>query len=67
MPTDGTSAANIGPGTSVRSPIFVQLSGQAAQLASIFLCEVLECEAQWRTEKNYAWPIAGLHQIRILP
>jgi hypothetical protein len=54
MPTDGTSAANIGPGTSVRSPIFVQLSGQAAQLASIFLCEALECEAQWRTEKNYA-------------
>jgi hypothetical protein len=54
MPTDGTRAANIGPGTSVRSPIFAQLSGQAAQLASTLLCEALECKAQWRTEKNYA-------------
>jgi hypothetical protein len=50
VPTDGTSAANVGTGDFGTSPIFVQLSDKPL-LVSTHLLGVSGRKAQWRIEK----------------
>jgi hypothetical protein len=50
VPTDGTSAANMGIGNFGTSPIFVQRSDKPL-LVSIKLFGVSERKVQWRIEK----------------
>ena len=56
MPTDGTSAANMGTGDFGTSPIFVQLSDKPL-LVSTWLLGVSGRKAQRRIEKLCAHPI----------
>jgi hypothetical protein len=56
VPTDGTSAANMGTGDFGTSPIFVQLSDKPL-LVSTYLLGVSGRKAQRRIEKLCAHPI----------
>jgi len=56
VPTDGTSAANMGTGDFGTSPIFVQLSDKPL-LVSTWLLGVSGRKAQRRIEKLCAHPI----------